>query len=257
MKGVYILIDKTCNLIKIGKTMNLKQRLSSFKYNPNYFFDLEQSYFIETRYRSRVENTLHFICDDFHHPHLSKSDGYSEFFNIECLDQLLSFIQEHEHKFHRFSKINNFLESSTRALSLIESRNKNSDNLNRILRHKASFLKHLFKLHDQDILNVRYRDCTDSLALYDYYLITIKIYPDYAETICRLKSFFYLYVSRLNDPSLGSHTGYKFFTSLFDFAGFSLSDPILVFSIHKIHDSNFYMKVMNPIFKKLDDLISS
>lgn len=89
---VYILKSKNDQMFKIGKSSDIKQRLSTLQ--KEYEFDLENSWTIEVPQKEvfKLENLLHFSFEKARIDDLPKASGYTEFFNISSLDDVLSFV---------------------------------------------------------------------------------------------------------------------------------------------------------------------
>lgn len=89
---VYILKSKHDQMFKIGKSNDITRRLSTLQ--RNYEFDLENSWTIEVPQKEvfKLENILHFSFEKARIDDLPKASGYTEFFNISSLDDVLSLI---------------------------------------------------------------------------------------------------------------------------------------------------------------------
>ncbi len=88
---VYLLVCQ--DMFKIGKAVDIENRYHLLK--KNYDFNLDASYSIETDKAEayRLEKTLHFIFASYRITTLPKAEGYTEFFNISCLDDVLETIK--------------------------------------------------------------------------------------------------------------------------------------------------------------------
>lgn len=89
---VYLLKSKHDQMFKIGKSINLTQRLSALQ--KDYEFDLENSWTLEIPQKEvfKLENLLHFSFEKARIDNLPKAKGYTEFFNISSLDDVLMFV---------------------------------------------------------------------------------------------------------------------------------------------------------------------
>jgi len=92
MRGyVYILIEKNGKTFKIGKALNFYKRNRNLNYNFNY----EKSYLFEydiCDYAS-VEIILKHNFKGCSRKKRIKKNGSTEFFRIDCLDEVLSFLE--------------------------------------------------------------------------------------------------------------------------------------------------------------------
>lgn len=90
--GVYLLLSSEYDYFKIGKTINLGQRVSTLK--KDWSLDLKNSFFVERNNPIKLEKGLQNILDDFRVKGLldSKLDGSTEWFKVECIDQCKSLI---------------------------------------------------------------------------------------------------------------------------------------------------------------------
>lgn len=89
---VYLLKLKHDQMFKIGKSINMTQRLSALQ--KDYEFDLENSWTLEIPQKEvyKLENLLHFSFEKARIDNLPKAKGYTEFFNISSLDDVLVFV---------------------------------------------------------------------------------------------------------------------------------------------------------------------
>lgn len=90
---VYILTSKCLKKIKIGKADDVNKRIYTLQ--NSYEFDLDSSYTVQILEKDvfRLENALHFIFKGMNLKDLPKNDGYTEFFKIECLNDLLQTLE--------------------------------------------------------------------------------------------------------------------------------------------------------------------
>lgn len=89
---VYLLVTNN-NLFKIGKADDIDNRYNTLK--NLYDFNLLESYTIEITKKEvfKLEKTLHFLFSDYRVKNLPKQDGYSEFFKLDCLNNLLNILK--------------------------------------------------------------------------------------------------------------------------------------------------------------------
>jgi len=89
---VYLLKSKHDQMFKIGKSINLTQRLSALQ--KDYEFDLENSWTLEISQKEvfKLENLLHFSFEKARIDNLPKAKGYTEFFNVSSFDDVLMFV---------------------------------------------------------------------------------------------------------------------------------------------------------------------
>lgn len=90
---LYILVYTQKNVIKIGKANDVTARIVGLKKHwgePDY----ENSYSLEIGANQvfKIEKALHLFLDE-HAAGLSEGDGKTEFFAIECLDQVLEYLE--------------------------------------------------------------------------------------------------------------------------------------------------------------------
>lgn len=92
--SIYILIENNNKIFKIGKANNVLVRYEQL--NKHYSFNLEKSYEITTTQKEvlEIEKILHLMFSSFNIKDLPSADGYTEFFDICCLDDVLIFLNE-------------------------------------------------------------------------------------------------------------------------------------------------------------------
>lgn len=92
---VYILVDKTKKKFKIGLTKNILQRYKTL--NSIYGdFSLRDSYLIKCKrdYGKKLEKVLHFIFNDFNFNINSSLEGYTEWYKISSLKDVIELLQK-------------------------------------------------------------------------------------------------------------------------------------------------------------------
>ncbi|MDX9742633.1 MAG: GIY-YIG nuclease family protein [Arcobacteraceae bacterium] len=89
---VYLLVTNN-DYFKIGKADDIDNRYNTLK--NLYDFNLLESYTIEITKKEvfKLEKTLHFLFSDYRVKNLPKQDGYSEFFKLDCLNNLLNILK--------------------------------------------------------------------------------------------------------------------------------------------------------------------
>lgn len=89
---VYLLKSKHDQMFKIGKSINLTQRLSALQ--KDYEFDLENSWTLKIPQKEvfKLENLLHFSFEKARIDNLPKAKGYTEFFNVSSFNDVLMFV---------------------------------------------------------------------------------------------------------------------------------------------------------------------
>lgn len=91
MGVVYLLVHRSGKRFKIGRSSNIKQRVSSLG-GPSEF-SLSESFAIHTDHPKETERCLHFLFRDANISARKKFDGYTEWFEIETLPKVISFIE--------------------------------------------------------------------------------------------------------------------------------------------------------------------
>lgn len=91
---VYVILLKDQSKFKIGKANNIKNRLGCLKLFWG-DFDLDKSFAIKCK-KSKVmklETFLHFTFSKYRLNDLSRKDGFTEFFNVNCFDLVKPFVE--------------------------------------------------------------------------------------------------------------------------------------------------------------------
>jgi len=142
---VYILVDKSQQKFKIGLTIDILQRYKTLAsiYGK---FSLRNSYLIECKesYGKKLEKILHFTFSDFNLNINSNLGGHTEWFDISCLNDLISFIKKIKHLNKNIIKIKQDIQE-------LEILNKNSLDKNKAIRNKK---EHIIKqIKKENLLN--------------------------------------------------------------------------------------------------------
>lgn len=216
---VYLMLLQDLSACKIGRSITPKDRLYSL--SKDFTFNFEESYLIECNVEDMIflEKILQNHFHRYNKKDIPRFNGYTEFFDIECIKKTLSFISyiEFDVKVKK-GVCKKHLPHKSNVKTISHSKN-----------HAAAtfrFLHSFIYSYKNHFINVK--------KLSNCYKIYVPSKDIRKHSLQRLKYFFKVKLKTLDNTSFE------------------------IFEIEiSLHGSKNYKDLITPIFKKLDDLISS
>lgn len=186
MEFVYLLSSSDKTRFKIGKSSDYTlKRVDELA--RNWELDFFNSYIVATENSNGLEKTLHYLFQDYRLELPSVHNGFTEFFDIKCFDEVFNFCKGLENKFKtskvKMYKISDYRKHSETDIDMIEKINcEYTDTLKEMIKFKrvenviqTKIQPMKFKMHHSLIEMTNKFDTNLNTKLFNY-ILYIDIY---------------------------------------------------------------------------------